>query len=276
MGRYPFDVNAVFAPAALAAIDRMVAAGLLDAYLTPADRADFAQAGAMARVWHDAAPGYFDVSLGAAEARRQIAAYAGAEGVPAGAALASVGGGSVGGKPLRFHALSLNADGSPVAVVHSDEGFDLLFGTPAPASLDREVTAIMRPFPAGLMTPIGMLVANPAFAADGAKALFTRGAYHGLVVWSWQQAVLAAGLQRQLARPDLPPVLRARLTRAQARLWQAINATRAVQNSELWSWAYVDGHYKVVPFGAGAADADESNAAQLWSTVFLALNPPKR
>ena len=269
MGRYPFDVNAVFAPAALAAMDRMVAAGLLDAYLTPADRVAFAQAGAMARVWHDAAPGYFDVSLGTAEARRQIAAYAGAEGVPAGAALASVRGGA-----LRFHALSLNADGSPVAVVHSDEGFDLLFGTPTPASLDREVTAIMRPFPAGLMTPIGMLVANPAFAADDTKALFTRGAYHGLVVWSWQQAVLAAGLRRQLARHDLPPVLRAKLTRAQATLWQAINATRAVQNSELWSWAFAAGHYKVVPFGAGAADADESNAAQLWSSVFLALKPP--
>ena len=34
------------------------------------------------------------------------------------------------------------------------------------------------------------------------------------------------------------------------------------------------GHYRIAPFGAGSADEDESNAAQLWSTVFLALPPP--
>ena len=54
----------------------------------------------------------------------------------------------------------------------------------------------------------------------------------------------------------------------------AIGAARAVRNSELWSWAYRDGRYRIVPFGAGKGDVDESNAAQLWSTVFLALRPP--
>jgi hypothetical protein len=37
----------------------------------------------------------------------------------------------------------------------------------------------------------------------------------------------------------------------------------------------VDGHYRVAPFGADQADADESNAAQLWSTVYLAIARPK-
>ena len=79
------------------------------------------------------------------------------------------------------------------------------------------------------------------------------------------------GSQRQLKRTDLPAGVRAQLEDAQTTLWAAIARDKAVANSELWSWAYADGRYKIVPFGAGQGDADESNAAQLWSTVFLAL-----
>jgi hypothetical protein len=132
----------------------------------------------------------------------------------------------------------------------------------------------MRPFPAGLMTDIGLLVANPVLAEPAMQARFTPSAYHGTVVWSWQQALLAAGLERQLARHDLPAATRARLGPAQAQLWRAISATRALQSSELWSWAYEAGRYRMVPFGAGRQDVDESNAAQLWSTVYLAVRPP--
>jgi hypothetical protein len=94
-------------------------------------------------------------------------------------------------------------------------------------------------------------------------------------VWSWQQALFAAGLERQLARRDLPPATRNVLRDAQAKLWRAIQATRATQSSELWSWRFENGRYRVVPFGAGKQDVDESNAAQLWSTVYLAVQPPK-
>ena len=54
-----------------------------------------------------------------------------------------------------------------------------------------------------------------------------------------------------------------------------IEATRAFRSSELWSWTYTDGHYLVAPFGASGGDVDESNAAQLWSTVYLAVRPPR-
>jgi hypothetical protein len=125
------------------------------------------------------------------------------------------------------------------------------------------------------MTDIGLLVANPALASREVQARFTPAAYHGAVVWSWQQALLAAGLERQLARRDLPPATRTVLKDAQAKLWRAIEATQATRSSELWSWAFKDGKYVVVPFGAGKADVDESNAAQLWSTVYLAVRPPR-
>ena len=158
-------------------------------------------------------------------------------------------------------------------VIHSDEGFALLFGAPSPAALDVALDTMIRPFPAGLMTGVGMLVANPVFAPRALQSRFGPGAYHGTVVWSWQQALAAAGLARQLARPDLPSATRERLRASQTCLWQAIDAGRSVQSSELWSWRYQDG-YRIAPFGASGADADESNAAQLWSTVFLALPRP--
>jgi hypothetical protein len=57
-------------------------------------------------------------------------------------------------------------------------------------------------------------------------------------------------------------------------LWRAIDASRSVQSSELWSWRYQDGGYRIAAFGESGADADESNAAQLWSTVYLAVKRP--
>ena len=269
-GRFPYDVNAVFVPAALDAAGRLYRAGLLDRYLAPADRASFARAEADARVWRERAPALFAVTAPNAEATEAIRAYAARVGVPAAPALAALG-----DRPLAFHAISLDEHGAPVPIVNSDEGFMLLFGRPSPAELETYVGALARPFPAGLMTDIGLLVANPVLATATVQDRFTPAAYHGTVVWSWQQALFAAGLERQLARADLPPATRATLTDAQTRLWRAIEATRATRSSELWSWAYADGRYRVVPFGAGKQDVDESNAAQLWSTVYLAVQPPK-
>ena len=228
-----------------------------------------APAAAMAKVWQTLAPPLFRVEMAAAVASPRLAVYASSVGVPPAPALAALG-----QAPLVFHAIALGADLAPVPIIHSDEGFALLFGEPPAADLDEFINAIMRPFPAGLMTDIGLLVANPALADPALQARFSAGAYHGTVVWSWQQALLAAGLERQLARSDLPPAVRGRLSKAQATLWQAIEAARAVQSSELWSWTWRDGGYRIVPFGSGATDVDESNAAQLWSTVYLAVRPP--
>lgn len=270
-GRAPFDVNAVFVPAALDAAAKLLRAGLLDPYLAPADRAAFTRAGSMARTWRAEAPQMFRVDVPASTAATQVRRYAAQVRVPAAPALAALA-----GRPLTYHAISLDEAGAPVPIINSDEGFALLFADPTPADLATFVGALTRPFPAGLMTDVGLLVANPALAAPDVQARFTPAEYHGAVVWSWQQALFAAGLERQLGRSDLPPATRAILTGAQTRLWRAIQATRATQSSELWSWAYDNGGYHVVPFGAGKKDVDESNAAQLWSTVYLAVQPPAR
>ena len=268
-GRYAYDVNAVFVPAALQTASDLLSSGMLDPYLTDADRLALAQASEVAATWRDRVPSMFLITTPSATARSEISDYGASLGLPVDAALSSLG-----DAPLRFHGIALDAEGQPVPIVHSDEGFGLLFVDPAPADLDLAVESIMRPFPAGLMTDVGLLVANAAQADATVEARFSPQEYHGAVIWSWQQALLAAGLERQLTRADLPPETRARLVKAQADLWTVIQAGNLVRNSELWSWTWVDGHYQVAPFGAAANDVDESNAAQLWSTVYLAVRPP--
>ncbi|WP_447725610.1 hypothetical protein [Sphingomonas koreensis] len=268
-GRYAYNVNGVFVPAALEAADRLYRAGLLTPYLTAADRAALAKAGALAKVWHAHAPRLFRIDIPVEQAAAQVRDYAARIGVPAGPALAATQ-----GQPLSFNAISLDENGRPVPIINSDDGFLLMFGHPSAAELETFVGAAMRPFPAGLMTDVGLLVANAAQAAPEVEDRFGPGAYHGAVIWSWQQALFAAGLERQLARKDLPASTRTLLTGAQVHLWRAIDAARATANSELWSWAFRDGRYQVVAFGAGKQDVDESNAAQLWSTVYLAVRPP--
>ena len=268
-GRLPYDVNAVFVPAAVEAAGRFFESGLLDAYLESTDRELFAHAKAMARTWREKAGPLFDLSVPSARARHDIAGYAASLKIADEAALDAVD-----DVPVSFPALALTADDKSVPVIHSDLGFELLFGQPTATALTGGITAIMRPFPAGLLTPVGVVVANPVYAAPAIQDKLTRSAYHGTVVWSWQQAVLAAGLRRELQRQDLPPALKAQLRAAQTELWHAIGAAHSMRNSELWTWTFEKGRFEIAPFGANASDADESNAAQLWSTVYLAIPAP--
>jgi len=268
-GRFAYDINTALVPAALEAAARLADDGMLDEYLDAARKRTLARARERARTWTARAPALFAVDVPAGRARAEITAYAREVGVDAARAVEALD-----DRPLKFHALSLDAAGHPVPILNSDEGFRLLLTLPDEAELARCLDAIMRPFPAGLLTDAGLLVANPAPAGAELEREFTRYAYHGTVVWSWQQALLAAGIDRQLRRTDLTDTMRAKLTQARTDLWTVINQARALRTSELWSWSYADGRYRAEPFGRPGTDVDESNAAQLWSTVFLGLPSP--
>lgn len=279
-GRYPFDVNAALVPAALGA------ASTLYAWLGRPDES--AAAARLVRAWQGVEE-LFRFELPLDTARANVDGYAAALGLnSASASLVADDAGRI-----AEYALALDASGAPVEVVHSDHSFSLAFGTPSEPYLRSVAELLVRPFPAGLMSPVGVMVANPAFAAPdrvviGPKSpddpnddvstplreLFSAAHYHGTVVWSWQQALLAAGLRRQLGRGDLGADTRRLLEQAECELWEVIEATRAQGSSELWSWAARDGQPALRPFGAGAADADEANAIQLWSSVYLAVRPP--
>jgi hypothetical protein len=268
-GRYPYDVNAVFVPAAMAAIEKFVLSGALRPYLNMEQRRAFANAGSMSVIWAREAPKLFRVQLTDADARRHIGAYAAELGVSPAQALSALPGGYV-----AVNALALDAQFKPIPVLNSDGGFALLLQDPSRIELEEMVASMLRPFPAGLLTEAGLLVANPVFADAERQRQLGRTAYHGTVTWSWQQALLAAGLERQVARGDLPAETKTRLREARQRLWSVIDNTRELRASELWSWRYVDGRYQAAPFGQNSGDADESNAAQLWSTVYLAIPSP--
>jgi hypothetical protein len=264
-GRYAYDVNAALVPAALEATARLADSGLLDAGVDATQRRLLTRAREFARVWSDRAPPLFDVDVTAGRARAEVESYAQQSKVPAPRRESN--------KEFSFHALSLDDDGRPIPILHSDEGFRLLLTEPSPAEIVKRILPVLEPFPAGLMTDAGMLVANPALAKPELEREFSRFAYHGAVIWSWQQALFAAGIERQLRR-TLPADARAALLRARTKLWAAIERSRAMRTSELWSWSFTNGSYHVEPFGRPGADVDESNAAQLWSTVYLGVTPP--
>ncbi|WP_176097831.1 hypothetical protein [Burkholderia cepacia] len=266
-GVYPYDVNAVLVPAALRAANAFLTRGLLDPYLDAGQRATLANTANQAATWETQAPPLFQVSVPAALATADVSAYAPSAGVPAGAAP---------GAPLAFYALSLDQQGNPIPVMNSDGGFALLFGTPPDDQLQRIVADVTRPFPTGLVTDAGMLIANPAYASQALWPKFTSSAYHGTVIWSWQQAMWVAGLDRQLARQDLSAATRTLLAQARQTIWQVISNGRDMRTSEMWTWSYVNGKYQTDAFGTRSADATEANAAQLWSTTYLAIRDPQQ
>ena len=273
-GRIPYDVNAVFVPAALTAIARLHDSGLLADFTSGSD--DFAEAAMLADAWSIKAPPFFAVTIPFDQARRYVVDYATKTSVPDRQALTFMAAESAADSEaaVSFYAVALDAHGQALPILNSDEGFAMLFANPSAAELEHSAMALTRPFPAGLLTPVGLLTANPAYAVDELRHLFTRNHYHGAVVWSWQQAMLAAGLKRQLQRGDLPASTRLQLMDAQTRLWDVITSTNAVRNSELWSWSFENADYRLEPFGQRSDDETESNAAQLWSTVYLAISPP--
>lgn len=268
-GVYAYSVNAVLVPSALRAAQMLLASGLFAPYVGAEPSVSATFAASLAGAWEEHAPAFFDVPQTTLAAQRCVADYAASLGVPDPSNWAQ----DVGDR-MVFSALSLDDNGTPIPVMHSDFSFALMFAKPSPARLAQELHTLMRPFPAGLMTDVGLLVANAAFATPAVQPLFGRDRYHGAVVWSWQQAMVAAGLARQLERDDLPNTTRAALHCAQTTVWKAILATRDVADGELWSWAFEANRYRVQSFGPLCVTADESNAAQLWSTVYLAVTPP--
>lgn len=258
-GMYPYDVNAALVPAALDAASRLAGGGLLgegDEIRALAD-----EARRLFEVWTRTAPAHFRISIAPRTAARKFSAAAARHAIDA--AAPRIDG------PIEFPALALDAKGSPIAVMHSDVGFAMLFGAPAERDLLDAADLIERPFPYGLTTPAGMVVANASLAPDALAEKFGTDRYHGAVIWSWQQALMIAGLKKQLERQDLSEPVRSKLAHALATMEGLTRSGREHQSAELWTWSVKDGAIVRSPFGAGATDETESNAAQLWSTAHL-------
>ncbi|KLU89858.1 hypothetical protein MAPG_08827 [Magnaporthiopsis poae ATCC 64411] len=278
-GRVPFDVNTALAPAALRAIASLARAGLFP----PEQSALWARlADEYAAAWEDKTLPFFDVSVPEAVAKELVAGYARAAGFSGPDQAGSIEG------DVSFPAIALEGDRGvrKVQVMHTDTAFRLFLvnGTDdaqLSALLSDTAKSILRTFPAGLMTDVGIVVANPAFGQGDTAwyaSTWTTKDYHGTVVWSFQLAMMARGLELQLSRCDGPagspafcsdgPVMR-NLLRAYNKLWDSIDANRNHLSGEVWSWAYGNGKFNFVDLGA--LSSTESDIVQLWSLTFLAV-----
>ncbi|CAI6334316.1 unnamed protein product [Periconia digitata] len=286
-GRIPFDVNVALAPAALRSIASL--AKVFGAVAVGEYARDWSViADQYARVWEDNTLEFFRVVLPELTARDRLenfvqnnAFYHG----PSHSELIDA--------DVSYHALALegNNDLDTVSVMNTDACCRILFlnGTNQhrlTKYLNATALSVLRPFPAGLMTHVGLVVANPAFSDS--KAIlqnFTNSAYHGAVVWSWQLVTMLRGLEKQLGRcsaeygiPDFcnDETVYQNVKAAYNAVWDSLQECDDFLEDEVWSWQYTDGKFVHTPLGSlppppGVSGTVESDVVQLWSLTFLAL-----
>jgi hypothetical protein len=197
-GRTPYDVNAALVPASLRAIAALGRAGFFP------DHPDWkSTADQYAQIWEDETLHFFEVNVSQADAKSRVKSYVASAGLSIPDNTESITGN------IRFYGLAVDGSinfGNAVPVMNTDDCFRHFFlNTTNQTQLRRfvEQTAdnILHPFPVGLSTGVGLVVANPAYANDAVYANgFSQRDYHGTVVWSFQLAMMGAGLGRQLGR----------------------------------------------------------------------------
>ncbi|KAI8666814.1 hypothetical protein NCS57_00908300 [Fusarium keratoplasticum] len=293
--RIPFDVNCALVPAALYAISEL--AGMPNVYPDNTDTKTWRDAAAKrAKVWEDKTLPLFQYNITTDKAASLLEEYTSKNNFYGGPAQTeSLRKYSSAGKVVDY-ALAIKTVDSPdkIIVTHTDTAFRLFLinsddGEQLTTFINATANAILRPFPAGLSTPVGAVVANPALSGDDDLiGIFTNSAYHGTVVWGWQLALMAKGLERQLQRclachakrapcliRHVPSFCRDEgvynaLRSAYNHLWDLIADNSDQLQSEVWSWTYSKEGYKFSPLGA-LTSGTESNVRQLWSLSFLAV-----
>ena len=288
-GRIPYDVNTALMPAALHSISALAAAGIYPNHTTdwPTLAASYAQ------IWEDTTLSFFEITLPQSEAQSRLQTYVNRSSFPGPDQSSQID------NDVTFHALSLDGydNLTQVAVMNTDDCFRLFLlnttnQTQLTSFVNQTANNIRHTFPAGLLTDVGMLIANPAFGEEAIYAAnWTTGAYHGTVVWSWPLAMMARGLEIQLSRcnnsnttntsldmiPDFcsDGVVYGNVKGAYNALWDVIEANSAELSTEVWSWGFEGGEFVVQELATevppeGTTET-ESDIRQLWSLTFLAV-----
>ena len=202
-GRTPYDVNAALVPAGLRAIAALSRAGFFPDHSDWKDAAD-----RYAQIWEDETLRFFEVNVPQADAKSRVQSYISTAGLGVPANTDSIT------RDVKFYGLAVDGSinsGNAVPVMNTDDCFRHFFlnttnQTQLSTFLSQTADHIHQPFPVGLSTDVGLLVANPAYANDaGFAGGFSQRDYHGTVVWSWQLAMMGAGLSRQLGRCGSEP-----------------------------------------------------------------------
>ena len=298
-GRFAMDVNVVWVPKALEAIERIlqsvdelglsaaealarvsVNVSALDAYVQ-----DPAALRAAIATWRQARR-HFEVRLDVAEMQRRIDSALQSMSRPEREYWRQrLDEESVAQQPLSFLALSLDSLGRPVAAANSDPATDLflvdyteeiLSGAADPAAVLQMLDVFARSYPVGLLVAgLGPVVVNDAYASPAVQQRFRDDHYHSpRVVWGREVNLLILGLGRQIeAAYDASGRLRddsEAMRSYVAVLRRTLENTRAaveasgLSHNELWSYRIDDGTLRPVRYGA-------SSDIQLWNVTDLAV-----
>ena len=222
-------------------------------------------------IWNEKSSKFFKISVSNSEAKLRVKTYCDELNIDSDQYLKELG-----DKDISFNSLSIHNDGSKVPVMHTDTSYLLVFTEPSEEELKMILNNIVSKFPIGLLIPIiGVSISNPCFSeGNSTKDNFGNGHYHGTTIWSWQQAFLILGIQKQLKR-NLSTEMINLLNKAEEILWEVVNETEKIRQHELWSFIISDKKFKYIAFSEVSKSERESNALQLWSTVYLSIHQKK-
>ena len=251
-GRFAFDVNVVWVPAALRAI------GTIDSALRAMGQPGIENAPEIARAaetWRGTAR-HFRVALAPAEVesrvRAKLASLPDGERAHWDSVVARSG---FPADTLRFPAVSLDSAGQPIPVMSTDPAMWLLLERQDDARESELLRPFLLPYPVGLFIDgLGLAVANDAYAAPAVWEMFERDLYHSpRVVWGREVSVLLAALaQGGRNRPGAIDSVRSAVARS------------GLQYAELWSYKFEGGVLRPVRYGS-------SSDVQLWSLTEIAV-----
>ncbi len=250
-GRFAFDVNVVWVPAALrgiAAIDSTLRALGLEGVTGEADAAAAAQA------WRGTSK-HFEVALAPKQVetriRAKLASLPAAERVYWEQVLIRSG---FPADTLRFFAVSLDSAGRPIPVMSTDPAMWLLLENVGPEREAMALRPFALPYPVGLFVDgLGPLAANDAYAPSAVWQMFEHDLYHSpRVVWGREVNVVLSVLARRSSSTPL--------------LDDVVNAVEqsGFRHAELWSYEISGGAIHPVRYGTGSD-------VQLWSLTDLAV-----
>jgi len=251
-GVYPFDVNTAIVPGTLKLMAEIYGERSLEFY-NPA-MAEYL--GRATQVWSTKALPLFMVQVPAAQIKASAEGYMKVLGFDARHLPPAPK------EDIVFPAVSLREDGSPVPIMHSDDSMMSTYGHPPVKYLENMAKVLSTPFPYGLHTDSGLVVANAVFAAPELQKRFTPKNYHGLVSWGREENLLVFGISRILERQDLQPQLRQKLTKLQKDIGRLVVKKGGI---ELVAIVQKNGQFVAEPFAGDALP----NIDQFWNHLIV-------
>ena len=254
-GKRTFNVNAIFVPGALKAMTEIYSDSQSPLY----NQARAAETHHAFQVWNTEAQKLFRIRVQPnklVDAARKMYVAKGKDPATLPPAPKAA---------IEFFALSIKDNGQKVPIMHSDDSLMMLFGEPSADYLATVSQRMSLPYPYGLRTPVGIVIANAVMDTTAAQKRFSEDKYHGAVIWTMQEDIMQLGIKRQISRTDLSPRLKSTLQNIEVDIERLKVARNFPGAAEILMVVEKNGNYSVVPFQGDAI----GNSNQLWSHLLI-------